>query len=85
MAPKTTKGKPPMPATKEKLRAARSGLSEEEHAALKEKLRAVRLELSEEEHAALRIEAAKQDVSLMHLARVAVRDYLARHTPKGTK
>lgn len=43
-----------------------------------EKLRAVRLELSPEEHAALRIEAAKQDMSLMQLARIAVREYLAR-------
>jgi hypothetical protein len=47
-------------------------------AATEEKLRAVRLELSEPEHAALRIEAAKQDTSLAHLARVAVREYLAR-------
>jgi hypothetical protein len=48
-----------------------------------EKLRAVRLELSEPEHAALRIEAAKQDTSLARLARVAVREYLARK--KGEK
>jgi predicted HicB family RNase H-like nuclease len=46
--------------------------------AIEMKLRAVRLELSEEEHAALRVEAAKQDVSLMQLARVAVREYLGR-------
>jgi hypothetical protein len=46
--------------------------------ATEEKLRAVRLELSEEEHAALRIEAAKQDVSLMTLARIAVNEYLAK-------
>jgi hypothetical protein len=61
MARKTTKGKPDMQATQEKLRA-------------------VRLELSEQEHTALRIEAAKQDMSLMRLARVAVREYLARRT-----
>ena len=42
------------------------------------KLRAVRLELSEDEHAALRIQAAKEDVSLMQLARKAVREYLVR-------
>ena len=46
--------------------------------AAEEKLRAVRLELSEQEHAALRVEAAKQDTSLAQLARVAVREYLAR-------
>jgi hypothetical protein len=47
-------------------------------AATEEKLRAVRLELSEPEHAALRMEAARQDTSLAHLARVAVREYLTR-------
>jgi hypothetical protein len=48
------------------------------------KLRAVRLELSEPEHAALRIEAAKQDTSLAHLARVAVREYLSKRKAGGT-
>jgi predicted HicB family RNase H-like nuclease len=47
------------------------------------KLRAVRLELSEDEHAALRIQAAKEDVSLMQLARKAVREYLARQKTGG--
>ena len=47
------------------------------------KLRAVRLELSEPEHAALRIEAAKQDTSLAHLARVAVREYLSKRKAGG--
>ena len=42
------------------------------------KLRAVRLELSEEEHASLRVEAAKADMSLMQLARLLVREGLAR-------
>jgi predicted HicB family RNase H-like nuclease len=39
-------------------------------------LRAVRLELNDADHEALRIEAAKQDVSLGELARIAVREYL---------
>ena len=47
------------------------------------KLRAVRLELSEEEHAALRVQAAKEDVSLMQLARKAVREYLAKTKAGG--
>ena len=47
------------------------------------KLRAVRLELSGEEHAALRIQAAKEDVSLMQLARKAVKEYLARAKGAG--
>ncbi len=41
-------------------------------------LRAVRLELPEETHRLLRLEAAKQDVSLGLLARIAVEDYLKR-------
>ena len=41
-------------------------------------LRAVRLERSQQEHAALRVETAKQDISLARLARVAVKEYLAR-------
>jgi hypothetical protein len=44
-----------------------------------EKLRAVRLELNDAEHKALRIEAAKQDVTLGDLARIAVREYLKGH------
>jgi hypothetical protein len=48
-----------------------------------ERLRAVRLELSEDEHAALRIEAAKQDLSLMQLARIAVREYLQKRKRGG--
>ncbi len=47
------------------------------------KLRAVRLELSEEEHAALRVQAAKEDVSLMQLARKAVREYLDQRKGPG--
>src|SRR5262245_39913322 len=46
--------------------------------ATEERLRAVRLELSEQEHAALRIEAAKQDLSLMHMARRLVAEGLKR-------
>ena len=41
-------------------------------------LRAVRLELPEDVHRQLRLEAAKQDVSLGALARIAVEDYLKR-------
>ena len=86
MARKKTEGKPAMPATpatEEKLRAVRLELSEQGHIeAAQEKLRAVRLELSEEEHAALRVEAARRDTSLMHLARVAVREFLARQPKK---
>jgi predicted HicB family RNase H-like nuclease len=41
-------------------------------------LRAVRLELPEDVHKLLRLEAAKQDVSLGALARIAVEDYLKR-------
>ena len=41
-------------------------------------LRAVRLELPEDVHRLLRLEAAKQDVSLGALARIAVEDYLKR-------
>ncbi len=51
---------------------------EDMQAIAQKKLRAVRLELSEDEHASLRIQAAKEDVSLMLLARKAVREYLAR-------
>jgi predicted HicB family RNase H-like nuclease len=43
-----------------------------------EELRAVRLELPPETHKQLRLEAAKQDVSLAALARIAVEDYLKR-------
>ncbi len=50
--------------------------------ASEEKLRAVRLEVTEAEHEALRIEAAKQDVSLGELARLAVREYLAAYLAK---
>ena len=38
----------------------------------------VRLELPRETHRILRIEAAKQEVSMAHLARIAIDEYLAR-------
>ena len=72
MEAKRPKGKPDMPAA-----AAEKPVKTD-------KLRAVRLEVSEEEHAVLRVEAAKQDKSLSELARIAVREYLAKGLkPKG--
>jgi len=58
--------------------ARKRGKEKPDMEATAERLRAVRLELSEEEHAALRIEAAKQDLSLMQMARMLVREGLAR-------
>ena len=49
--------------------------------------RAVRLELPLDVHKALRIEAARQEVSMGALARVAVEEYLSKAAPmpKGGK
>jgi predicted HicB family RNase H-like nuclease len=67
MEAKRPKGKPVMPAAVAAGKPVKT-----------DKLRAVRLEISEEEHAILRVEAAKQDKSLSELARIAVREYLAK-------